>query len=598
MGEDIGSKYLVHLVFGTDLGDAMAIAEGSREKPNYRAILEATSPVIQCERAGHPFKNDGTDQCYICGLTIPIKGGDQANELYPECEHILPVGQARAFLEIYSHIKDPNSKFSQASIAWYETAIRLEYAQSHRVCNQAKRQGSFIGYPEFWETNLNFDERETRRILTAIRDRATAALAKETNQRYRSILKAIADTVQSRTQQIKQIVDGITDHINRHNPDEGSLLLLARISTLADPTKLPAKARNVYDNWRFGYQNESEINDAIETMITRTPNLDPASILETFTPSLDITSILTEGEIGMFRQFILDFYKHYFNEIEKIPKDESGLRLIESVGYAMHRGLLENIPLERFPDEIRCRLVYTVSTIETKYESDPILTILLKYFDNQLASPNYTELLRQCNQLFESKRSSEERAERASRGEYVEQVGKEDYANFLYDEGLKEYLYQKLVTYNLGETDARQVVEFIHDAGKSEFLQTYDPSDPIRSAIDSARKTCVDVSTAIALRFSDQGAQSEEIANTIYNDIIDYWNSKESIEQNEYKGGLRRRFHFKQNARISHLGNLRSAKHSRLRKRTRKGRTYRLRQRSSKPKTRRQRKSLGGVRLA
>jgi hypothetical protein len=139
MGDDDveGSKALVLKLYGPELGPKLAYAAGYGRGYNYRKVLEPTDATAQCENTGHPYKAGML--CYMCGLPIPAKAEmtGASDELWPECEHILPLTEGRWLLDIYMTNRiqtDP----------WTVRARQLEYDQAHRVCNQAKRMDSYI----------------------------------------------------------------------------------------------------------------------------------------------------------------------------------------------------------------------------------------------------------------------------------------------------------------------------------------------------------------------------------------------------------------------------------------------------------------------
>ena len=85
------------------------------------------------------------------GVTSKVKG------LRGECEHILPIAQARYFLNLYSTsiknkllgedtiYKDQNDPaFDEKWITWHIEAFKLEYDYAHSYCNQLKSSRSFI----------------------------------------------------------------------------------------------------------------------------------------------------------------------------------------------------------------------------------------------------------------------------------------------------------------------------------------------------------------------------------------------------------------------------------------------------------------------
>lgn len=116
---------------------------------------EPSSPTTQC---GNVIgKWDNNTLCYICGLKLI---DDNVNEFPPECEHILPVYQGSLLLELYKASVDKKNISPEHN---------LEYAWSHRCCNQIKSDTSFLttkrkGKDEVFALHYN----NTKNILNTI----------------------------------------------------------------------------------------------------------------------------------------------------------------------------------------------------------------------------------------------------------------------------------------------------------------------------------------------------------------------------------------------------------------------------------------------
>lgn len=94
--------------------------------------LETTKAITQCtealtQRRDHAYGHD----CYLCGCKMV-----KPQQL--ECEHILPI------LPVLSHLWMARSGQSLAM----QQSLALEYAWSHRCCNQWKSDKEFIVYDE------------------------------------------------------------------------------------------------------------------------------------------------------------------------------------------------------------------------------------------------------------------------------------------------------------------------------------------------------------------------------------------------------------------------------------------------------------------
>jgi hypothetical protein len=124
-----------------------------------RTIWELTDETNQCNNVIGEWK-PGTD-CWICGYVttqtakrqkLEATGGttkrkrelsednttrEKATGLEPSCEHILPIAQARFFLDLYKPSSEPVSPQTQE-------VRRLEYNWAHRYCNEVKGDSQYI----------------------------------------------------------------------------------------------------------------------------------------------------------------------------------------------------------------------------------------------------------------------------------------------------------------------------------------------------------------------------------------------------------------------------------------------------------------------
>jgi hypothetical protein len=116
---------------------------------------EPSSPTTQCGNVIGKWNNNTL--CYICGLKLI---DDNVKEFPPECEHILPVYQGALLLELYKAAVDKKNISPEHN---------LEYAWSHRCCNQIKSDTSFLttkrkGKDEVFALHYN----NTKNILNTI----------------------------------------------------------------------------------------------------------------------------------------------------------------------------------------------------------------------------------------------------------------------------------------------------------------------------------------------------------------------------------------------------------------------------------------------
>jgi hypothetical protein len=127
------------LIFGAE-GKAKLKAAGV---DTIRGVYELSSPTTQCANI-LDIRDPDKVPCYICGMpinnTMPV-----ANGLTGECEHILGIAQAIIFLGLYWN-KAAAAEKEGALFMPSKQALSLEYAWSHRTCNQVKSDTSFLGF--------------------------------------------------------------------------------------------------------------------------------------------------------------------------------------------------------------------------------------------------------------------------------------------------------------------------------------------------------------------------------------------------------------------------------------------------------------------
>jgi hypothetical protein len=356
MGDE-GSKAEAYKVFEPKLVEEMKQAVGT-----YRGIFEPSTPTTQCEKSGHPFITGMP--CYICGFAIPdtktLAGA--SDELYPECEHLFPVTQARWFLDLYMSTRPPTDQ-------WTETAVKLEYDYAHRVCNQAKGMKSFVmdteGVP-------SYSQRNTLSILKHIQDRAKANLAKGYADKTGTMAK-IRDTILTRAPQIKARIETLVAHVKEQtvvtDPALKSMVLLARATLFADPGALAPRLREIHDRW---YATKSATTDArkaqlatfASAMYARYPFLSPANLNRTLAEKLaaagDVTPYIPAGLSEALTETL-------FAAGIDLNKPDDGPQFVATFLYgayqALYSALKRDTKTAATTLSLRCTLVDWMSTI-------------------------------------------------------------------------------------------------------------------------------------------------------------------------------------------------------------------------------------------
>jgi hypothetical protein len=209
---------MIARMFGNDFVDFV------REKyGNVRKFYETSSATTQCHNTiGRLLPNIST--CWICGFGIPDTKGNTQHGFSPECEHIFPIAQAIFFIGVYTNEIKANPAYIEK--------LKLEYAWSHRVCNQIKNDAHFIEHDieaanGRWSINID----KIKAFLNDILDRGNlygrgADLLKEQIQKARSTREKWIDNQSGIIyQKCKAILDTI-------EPKDENLWLLTTVSDL------------------------------------------------------------------------------------------------------------------------------------------------------------------------------------------------------------------------------------------------------------------------------------------------------------------------------------------------------------------------------
>lgn len=611
MGEEIGSKTVVRELYGIELADAMAAACKS-----YRAILEPTTPVIQCVRAGHPFIGDGTDVCYICGLPIPSKDNRPVTDwLYVECEHILPIVQARIFLDIYTHLDNKGAKIDPVAKQWYETAINLEYAQSHRLCNQKKKMQSYIGNPEYGETSIQYNDVSTKAILKSIIQQATDTVNEIRNEGIDvteedwNIYNGIAGMkINERAKYIKAIITRIENHVNTHTPDEYKLLTLARISRLRDPTRLPPCALAVYEAWNGAgivIRVEETAADKFATGMLEFKFLQPG-VLSDIVYGGAYLQIPDQYRLNMTVEIVRKIL-HEFYELGKASADTNRFLLLNWIYYFIYWQILGNYSLVNNENvlpqdkEWICKLCNALTVIRRNKQLNKMIESFVSRRENANTNKFIYKNTVQCRR-DELNKMREDAVDEAIKTKTLQNTDplillakasvedlnwlselRETAANDTFS-GITDIYLPELKKHiiNVDDANARNVLDSAVNAGRQEFIENYNPEeDSIDKIVERASMVAAETLNAYLILGNVNADLAKSIADDFRKTIIAQWPA-------DVSGGsrLRKLHRSKPNARRSHSRNIRTTYRKGLRKRTGKGRTHRVRQRTGKSRGR------------
>jgi hypothetical protein len=545
--DEASSKKVVLKIFGQELGEKLALAAGYGKRKDYRKVLEPTDAVTQCERSGNPFKPGMP--CYLCGLPIPdkklLKGSD--DELYVECEHIFPVTEARWFLDLYMTTRPPDD-------TWTRTAIQLEYAQSHRVCNQAKSNLSFI--KEDPATGMPLVNRVgIQRVLKNIQIRARQHIGEYKNRQLDDLMKDIANTILSRSSAVEQRVQIIIDHIQTNeNFINTDLVLLMRTSLLADPNTMTPALKDIYNQWYANTEDVRGYKDRLfQTFLEETYSAYPQLRPENITTTLSIPS---EYQSGVTSDLVRDTLRIYF-ETKKTP-DRFGKTLLSAVYYRIYSLILGELMNKVTDTNVSyfCNLYRRMNTIQ---KNEPIVATMFGPVP-VLSKPLQSRCEMEIGNL--------ERQERTRARELTDEdvVGElptpEEEATYFLNE-FQSGLQKLLTDEGKPPDEAKSISEAIETTGREAFLEAY--PEGIDRAIESA---ALQIDVLLRLTLNDKPEFADKIATLAYNYVL----SNRRGETRTYGGGRRPLY-----------SNVRG------RRQKKRLRTYRARRLSRKSKTRRNR---------
>lgn len=204
---EIELGYLGDLVFGKELKEELK----KRGVNTVRAIYELSSATTQCANVTG-IRNPNGLPCYVCGMAIDesdiIKEGKTyINQgLTSECEHILSIAQAIIFLGLYWDKAGRAEKSGQLFMP-PDKALELEYAWSHRTCNQVKSDESFLSFnPSTNQFVVN--QPKLRTYLVEIynnKRKDSNRFNKELHARYKKATDFVSERIDPLSEKFQQI---------------------------------------------------------------------------------------------------------------------------------------------------------------------------------------------------------------------------------------------------------------------------------------------------------------------------------------------------------------------------------------------------------
>jgi len=302
---------------------------------NVRQIWEIASTRTQCNNTVDKFKknaglNARDNDCWICGFPIEMDAG-AGRGLAPECEHVLPVVQARFFLTLY------NSDMKEAgSHGKAREALQLEYDWAHTICNQEK------GNVPFMESNLDTDfsvnSSKINELLRKIYNSERLDSGKLKNQidRYNGGSKAWK---KKRSEVITQRITDIINYLKNGRPDKiYNLILITGVIDSISPENLNKKFNELLqdnDVRTFLEYVRQDVGSLLETetqlLLRRAKDLSDYTIKnmkrkEEFYQNLfGVVQLNEDSIIQSFYDNMLELSKYYTTVYEKFYNEEPSI---------------------------------------------------------------------------------------------------------------------------------------------------------------------------------------------------------------------------------------------------------------------------------
>ena len=217
---EFGLKKLAEQIFGTKVVEIL-----KTKRMTYRDIWELSNPTTQC---GNIIGSsvDGVSECWLCGFLINSK----IPALSPECEHVLPVGQALLFLDLYKHSVHKGTLSKDL-----ETMLKLEYRWAHSLCNRTKSDINFLGFDDKGQPVIL--DVVIRKYLRDLYDNKSDDIKKMVGRG-----KSVDDWTKARIADIHKQLHDIITHINKKTT---GLLLLSGVASLFEPENIATSLRDI-----------------------------------------------------------------------------------------------------------------------------------------------------------------------------------------------------------------------------------------------------------------------------------------------------------------------------------------------------------------
>lgn len=223
-----------------------------------RQIWEIAATKTQCNNTVGQLAED--TNCWICGFPIEVNAG-AGRGLAPECEHVLPVVQARFFLTLYNSDMKEDSLQGKA-----REVLELEYDWAHTICNKEKGNISFIQSNP--DTDFSVNSAGIRSLLNDIykSERLDSGILKNKIDRYKGGVNAWKKYC---FEVITKRITDIINYLKEGRPEKiYNLILLTGVIDSISPENLNKKFNELLqdnDVRRFLEYVRQDVSSLLET---------------------------------------------------------------------------------------------------------------------------------------------------------------------------------------------------------------------------------------------------------------------------------------------------------------------------------------------
>ena len=293
-----------------------------------RQIWEIAATKTQCNNTVGQLGDD--TNCWICGFPIEVNAG-AGRGLAPECEHVLPVVQARFFLTLYNSDMKEDSLQGKA-----KEVLELEYDWAHTICNQEKGNVSFIQSNS--DTDFSVNSAGIRKLLNDIykSERLDSGKLKNKIDRYKGGVNAWKKYC---SEVITKRITDIINYLKEGRPEKiYNLILLTGVIDSISPENLNKKFNELLqdnDVRTFLEYVRQDVSSLLETetqiLLRRAKDIFSFTLnkikrkKEFYQKLFGIVQLDEDSVIQSFYDNMLELSKYYTSVYEKFYNEEPSI---------------------------------------------------------------------------------------------------------------------------------------------------------------------------------------------------------------------------------------------------------------------------------